>query len=39
MQIREAFFAAREAKVSADLNRSVSRALEQKRSTLMSSDA
>jgi histone H3/H4 len=39
MKIREAFFAALEAKVTADLFRSVVRAKEQKRSTLMSSDA
>jgi hypothetical protein len=39
MKVREAFFAALEAKVTADLFRSVERAKEQKRSTLMSSDA
>ena len=37
--IREAFFAALEAKVTADLARSLARAREQKRSTLMGSDA
>ncbi len=39
LQIREAFFAALEAKLSEDLRRSVARAREQKRSTLMASDA
>jgi hypothetical protein len=39
LQIREAFFAAAEAKFSADLRRSVARAREFKRSTLMGPDA
>jgi len=39
VKIREAFFAALEAKVTADLARSLARAREQKRSTLMGSDA
>jgi hypothetical protein len=39
MKIREAFFAALESKISADLARSAARAKEQKRSTLMGSDA
>ncbi len=39
MKVREAFFAALEAKVTSDLFRSVARAKEQKRNTLMSSDA
>jgi hypothetical protein len=39
VKIREAFFTALEAKVTADLARSLARAREQKRGTLMSSDA
>jgi hypothetical protein len=39
VKIREAFFTALEAKVTADLARSLARAREQKRSTLMGSDA
>jgi hypothetical protein len=39
LQIRETFFAAMEAKVSDDLRRSVARARELKRSTLMAPDA
>jgi histone H3/H4 len=39
LQVREAFFSALEAKLSEDLRRSVARAREQKRSTLMASDA
>jgi len=39
VKIRDAFFAALEAKVTADLARSLARAREQKRSTLMGSDA
>ena len=39
VKIREAFFAALEAKVTADLARSLARAREEKRSTLMGSDA
>jgi histone H3/H4 len=39
LQIREAFFAAMEAKVSEDIRRSVARARELKRSTLMAPDA
>ena len=39
LQVREAFFAALEVKLSEDLRRSVARAREQKRSTLMASDA
>ena len=39
VKIREAFFAALETKVTADLARSLARAREQKRSTLMGSDA
>jgi histone H3/H4 len=39
LQVREAFFAAMEVKLSEDLRRSVARAREQKRSTLMASDA
>jgi hypothetical protein len=39
LQVREAFFAAMEAKVSDDLRRSVARARELKRSTLMAPDA
>jgi hypothetical protein len=39
MKVREAFFAALEAKVTADLFRSIARAKEQKRNTLLSSDA
>jgi hypothetical protein len=39
LQIREAFFTAMEAKVSEDLRRSVARARELKRSTLMAPDA
>jgi hypothetical protein len=39
VQIREAFFTAFEAKVSDDLRRSVARARELKRSTLMAPDA
>jgi histone H3/H4 len=39
MKVREAFFAALESKVCSDLARSVARAKEQKRTTLMSSDA
>jgi hypothetical protein len=39
LQIREAFFTAMEAKVSDDLRRSVARARELKRSTLMAPDA
>jgi hypothetical protein len=39
LQIREAFFAAAEAKFSDDLRRSVARAREFKRSTLMGPDA
>jgi hypothetical protein len=39
MQVREAFFAALEAKLTEDLRRSVARAREQKRTTLMASDA
>jgi hypothetical protein len=39
LQVREAFFAAMEAKVSEDLRRSVARARELKRSTLMAPDA
>ena len=39
VKIRDAFFAPLEAKVTADLARSLARAREQKRSTLMGSDA
>ena len=39
LQVRETFFAAMEAKVSEDLRRSVARARELKRSTLMAPDA
>ena len=39
VKIRDAFFAALETKVTADLARSLARAREQKRSTLMGSDA
>jgi len=39
LQIRDAFFTAMEAKVSDDLRRSVARARELKRSTLMAPDA
>jgi histone H3/H4 len=39
LQVREAFFSAMEVKLSEDLRRSVARAREQKRSTLMASDA
>ena len=39
LQVREAFFTAMEAKFSEDVRRSVARAREQKRSTLMASDA
>ena len=39
LQVREAFFSALEAKLSEDVRRSVARAREQKRSTLMASDA
>ena len=39
LQVREAFFAAMEARFSEDVRRSVARAREQKRSTLMASDA
>ena len=39
LQIREAFFAALEAKLTEDVRRSVARAREQKRSTLMAPDA
>jgi hypothetical protein len=39
LQVREAFFSALEAKLSEDLRRSVARAREQKRSTLMAPDA
>ena len=39
LQIREAFFAAAEAKFADDLRRSVARARELKRSTLMGPDA
>jgi hypothetical protein len=39
LQVREAFFAAAEAKIAEDLRRSVARALESKRSTLMPPDA
>ena len=39
LQVREAFFAAAEAKIAEDLRRSVARALESKRSTLMTPDA
>jgi hypothetical protein len=39
LQIREAFFTAMEAKLSDDLRRSVARARELKRSTLMAPDA
>ena len=39
LQVREAFFTALEAKLTDDLRRSVARAREQKRSTLMASDA
>ncbi len=39
LQIREAFFTAMETKVSDDLRRSVARARELKRSTLMAPDA
>ena len=39
LQVREAFFTAMEAKVSEDLRRSVARARELKRSTLMAPDA
>jgi len=39
LQIREAFFAAAEAKFADDLRRSVARARELKRSTLMAPDA
>jgi histone H3/H4 len=39
LQIREAFFTAMEAKVSDDIRRSVARARELKRSTLMAPDA
>jgi histone H3/H4 len=38
LQIREAFFAAMESKVADDLRRSVARARELKRSTLMAPD-
>ena len=37
LQVREAFFSALEAKLSEDVRRSVARAREQKRSTLMAS--
>ena len=39
LQVREAFFTAMEARFSEDVRRSVARAREQKRSTLMASDA
>jgi histone H3/H4 len=39
LQVREAFFTAIEAKIAEDLRRSVARALESKRSTLMTPDA
>ena len=39
LQVREAFFTAVEAKIAEDLRRSVARALESKRSTLMTPDA
>jgi hypothetical protein len=39
MKIREAFFETLESKVTSDLARSLARAREQQRSTLMSSDA
>jgi hypothetical protein len=39
LQVREAFFVAAEAKIAEDLRRSVARALESKRSTLMTPDA
>ena len=39
LQVREAFFSALEAKLAEDVRRSVARAREQKRSTLMASDA
>jgi hypothetical protein len=39
LQIREAFFTAMEAKISDDIRRSVARARELKRSTLMAPDA
>ena len=39
LQVREACFAVLEVKLSEDLRRSVARAREQKRSTLMASDA
>jgi hypothetical protein len=39
LKVRDAFFAALEAKVAADLSHSIARALEQKGTTLMSSDA
>jgi len=39
VKIRDAFFAALETKVTADLARSLARTREQKRSTLMGSDA
>jgi histone H3/H4 len=39
MQVRDAFFVAAEAKIAEDLRRSVARALESKRRTLMTPDA
>ena len=39
LQVREAYFSAMEARFSEDVRRSVARAREQKRSTLMASDA
>jgi histone H3/H4 len=39
LQVREAYFDAMEARFSEDVRRSVARAREQKRSTLMASDA